>query len=419
MPRTLLIRIVVAIILCIFIDTVLSIQSHNFLSLPNVYSGSTPYKGVPFGSENVTIPLRTQRDIALNVTIDRHLWPALNMGRSFFRSDYSAQRLSEVELVMRMGYRRLVLDIFWDASRRNWQLCPENVPATSLQQASTQNLDIGSVKCAPWYTFRHFMDSVNHYLTSTDLATSPADTDLLFLVLNLYQLNGTSNDNSTNISISNHNITSTATNNNETASSLRDTILSAIVNAENNAPRIYAPRNLTTTAWPSWFYLIRQRVQLLVGVGDNNLPSDTNYNLTNDADILFNETQLGAWLVNATNACVDHNNTAVTALSWAYAQQDNDTFDYNTVLSAVQCGYSPYFVAYSESNDLADRILATLWSWDVHEPRVNLNNEVPRCAMVQQWNGRWRAGDCTQLLRAACRHKDNPDKVILLTNFLG
>lgn len=31
--------------------------------------------------------------------------------------------------------------------------------------------------------------------------------------------------------------------------------------------------------------------------------------------------------------------------------------------------------------------------------------------MIQEWNGRWRAGDCTTLLRVACRHVDDTSKV--------
>lgn len=495
----------------------------NRLSLPTTYTGDTPYKGYSFRSSNLTLPLRIQRDIAMNVTIDRHLWPALDLSNAYFGNDYSAQRLSDVEQVLYMGYRRLVVDIYWDSKNRNWQLCPQPITTNmssltaslhtnlnnrtsssststtttsitnettttlsnvhnhlvfhngtfALSRAELDDVQLDSVRCAPWYNFRHFMDSVNHFLTTADLSNAPEETDLIFIILNLHQLDSSSNING-----------------NDTASSISRTIKEAIVSADNNAPRIYTPANLTrdrrnltdsfgttgmpyyqpsidpetgaltsNTAWPPWYYLIERRVQLLVGFGYNHLPVNTNYNVTDDADMIFNATELGAgWYMNEMNLtdmqamqwsdCArpgNHtfmlpsgNETAVsqsqpqpgdTLLSWSWANMNDhvSAFDYDSTLQAVQCGYSPYFTQrnYTQPNDtysandtrhLADNILGTIWSWDVNQPEVK---NTPQCAMMQQWNGRWRTGDCTKLLRVACRRYNDPNKWMLTSTFVS
>ncbi|KAI9485094.1 hypothetical protein BDB00DRAFT_851441 [Zychaea mexicana] len=500
------------------------------LQLPDTYTDNTPYRGLDFTSTNVTVPLRTQRDIGLNVTIDRWLWPAIDLKGAYFGNDYSAQKLSHVEEVMYMGYRRLVVDLYWDPDRRTWQLCPIKLPSSAFSKRSnnehastnttngmsssttpigaaaatrkdnnsaakqheastfghfvnklvpisTEDVDVGQYKCAPWYTFRHFMDSVNHYLQATDLSTLPSETNLMFLILNLHQFDSSSSSNDGG---------------SDDASSLRDVIRSAVVGTDRNTSRLYTPNDLirdrsnltasfgvqgtpyyepsidpetgaltSATAWPTLIYLIQRDIQLLVGFGYNDLPSNTNYDVARDQDTLFNATQLGAgWYMNEVNLtdmdamgwanCArPANNTFVlptgnettvspshpgpsdTLLSWSWAYMNdryNDTrFTYNKTLEAVQCGYSPYFTNHNYTDDnagysvndtthLADNILGTIWSWDVGEPKINNN---PHCAMIQRSNGRWKAGDCTELLRVACRQQNDPNKWMLTSTYVS
>ncbi|KAG2224064.1 hypothetical protein INT45_004945 [Circinella minor] len=514
------------------------------LQLPDTYSGNTPYKGLGFDSTNITVPLRTQRDIGLNVTIDRWLWPAIDLKAAYFGNDYSAQKLSHVEELMYMGYRRLVVDLYWDPDRHTWQLCPDKLPSLSVPQKSKrtdnnnnenrmvhtatppspttteklllssprkshnsvnslptlstghtvnklvplsqEDVNIGQYKCAPWYTFQHFMDSVNYYVTATDVSTAPEDTNLLFLILNLHQLQSNNNNDNNNNDDDGEN------------ESLRDILRSAIDSTYRNTSRLYTPddlihdrHNLTASfgltgeedqqiivdpatgaiasdsAWPTFIYLMQRDIQLLVGFGSIDLPSDTNYKyLEQDRSTIFNSTQLGAgWYMNQVNLTnmeamgwedcarpanntyvlpMENNETSVslpslqqpepdgTVLSWSWIYMNdhgnNPGFSYNTTMKAVQCGYSPYFLKnnYTDDNNadysvndtahLSDNILGTIWSWDIGEPKISSN---PHCAMVQRWNGRWRAGDCTELLRVSCRHKNNPNKWILTQTYVS
>ncbi|KAI8393712.1 uncharacterized protein BYT42DRAFT_609483 [Radiomyces spectabilis] len=448
------------------------------LSLPNTYLGSTPYQGLSFTSPNITSALRIQRDIALNVTIDRIHWPAIHLA-SYFDRDYSAENIQTVENLLVMGYQRLVLDIYWDASRATWQLCPEVMPVTATDDDHDRNTNlrrVGRYNCSPSTSFRQFMEAVNNYLLMTDLSTDSANTHLIFLILNLHSLNGTSGA----YALKPEKISS------NDDSSLSNIIQSAIDRSVNNSPRYYTPRNLTdnrrnvngsfyvdgmpyplpsrtdhndpSPAWPAWGYLVERNVQLLVGFGKNNLPNGSNYDISDDRDIIFDPEVLGAGSrmekvtlkdMNATgwadcnrpgNTTVmipaDGNSThwqppsqqaSVLSWSWSFMMDGQDRFTYDTALHATECGYSPYFTAsnYSEKgssysvNDtghFADNILSSIWSWEVGEPRTSGNLH---CAMIQRWNGRWRAGDCTHLLRVACRHVNDANEWVLTPTFFS
>ncbi|ORY88540.1 hypothetical protein BCR43DRAFT_567277 [Syncephalastrum racemosum] len=396
-------------------------------SLPSVYTGATPYQGLYFDSTNVTIPLRTQRDLLVrNVTIDRGLWPALSLS-SYFGTDFSAQKLSDVEQVLWMGYSRIILDLYWDAGNTQWQLCPFSIPVQQSSSSSntTDDVQLGKYKCAPWYTFHHFMDAVNQFLTSTDLGTSPSDTNILFLILNLHEVNTSSSSgsasslpvNTPSAFIANSTTPSTSSGSSSVA---RDTVTDSTTHP--NLP------------WPNWLDLVKQGVQLLVGFGENTLP-DHAYDTSQDADTIFNSTDLrtGWYMHTAANLtqlsspdCALPRNTSLENTTyaspydpWPYLRDTRSApFTYNTIQKAVNCGYSPFFTAsnYTASNATfavndtahwADNVLGSIWTWDVSEPKMGTN---PRCAMMQEWNGRWRAGDCTTLLRVACRHVNDTSK---------
>ncbi|ORY93732.1 hypothetical protein BCR43DRAFT_526188 [Syncephalastrum racemosum] len=446
-------------------------------SLPSVYTGATPYQGLYFDSTNVTIPLRTQRDLLVrNVTIDRGLWPALSLS-SYFGTDFSAQKLSDVEQVLWMGYSRIILDLYWDAGNTQWQLCPFSIPVQQSSSSSntTDDVQLGKYKCAPWYTFHHFMDAVNQFLTSTDLGTSPSDTNILFLILNLHEVNTSSSSgsasslpvNTPSAFIANSTTPSTSSGSSsvarDTVTGLHAIISSAVISSDRDAPRYYTPQNLSNDRqnltfhasnstdstthpnlpWPNWLDLVKQGVQLLVGFGENTLP-DHAYDTSQDADTIFNSTDLrtGWYMHTAANLtqlsspdCALPRNTSLENTTyaspydpWPYLRDTRSApFTYNTIQKAVNCGYSPFFTAsnYTASNATfavndtahwADNVLGSIWTWDVSEPKMGTN---PRCAMMQEWNGRWRAGDCTTLLRVACRHVNDTSKWVLTGTYVS
>ncbi|KAL7327253.1 hypothetical protein PS15p_209471 [Mucor circinelloides] len=401
---------------------------------PFKYLGDTPYQNITFNSPNITTAMRIQRDIAMNVTIDQLVWPALELSTAFFGKDYSTHRLSQVDNVLIMGYKRLVVDLYWDPVDLDWQLCPFSIKHNATATTSTATDDVSLPNgyiCASKFKFSNLLETVNDYLVSTEVSRSPFKTDLVFLVLNLHDLSS--------------NVTETAT---KSDSNLGQIIRKSITPSTALLPRIYTPSNLTLdrvnisatfyahgrepyfpiikqtaaqVSWPQWLYLIQERVQLMVGYGTIANSENSTFRLTMyDNNTIFSSDSVGG-LMNATET------TCVNDDSWAFVDDDQTPFTYESALHLTECGYSPYFTQsnYSDpftiysavdSGHLADNVLSTIWSWDVNEPA---NNEELRCAAIKKSNGRWEATDCANQYRAACRRADNPSAWLLTENTLN
>lgn len=345
------------------------------------YEAAAPYQGPEFTKQSITSALRSQRDLAMNISINRIQWPAINLESSFFGNNYTDAKLQDIGSLLSTGYRRLVLDIYWRSDRGNWQLCPVNIPDSDFPQrlaltpelgkeVSAQHhnvthsfqpltsppsgsltissianeatpskplvtkdglfrkavklqadVTISSFTCTPWITFRHFMQSIDIYLASVNPQTDSENTDLFFLILNLHNLNAT---NTTTPNSVNTNTTWIEGMSANQSLSLWETIDSTLGKSVSRTSKVYTPQNLTTdrdnltasfnttgipyfiakpssspntlttdSGWPPWLYLIQKNIQLLVGFGDNLLPSNTNYNVADDASYIFDQSALG------------------------------------------------------------------------------------------------------------------------------
>ncbi|KAI8642642.1 hypothetical protein BD408DRAFT_402524 [Parasitella parasitica] len=375
----------------------------------------------------------------MNVTIDQLVWPALELSTAFFGRDYSKKKLSEVDNVLIMGYKRLVVDLYWDPIELDWQLCPFSIHGndTTTQAASGDITLPNGYICASNFKFSNFLDTVNDYLVSTEVSRSPFKTDIAFLVLNLHDL-------STNAS-------ETA----KTDSNLGQIIRKSITPNSALLPRIYTPSNLTVdrinisasfyahgrepyfpiikqqtaqVSWPQWLYLIEEKVQLMIGYGIVPSSENTTFRLSMyDNNTIFSSNSLGG-LMNATES------TCLSDGSWIFIDDEELPFSYESALQLLrthmqktECGYSPYFTRSNYSNahsiysavdsgHLADNVLSTIWSWDVNEPA---NNNELRCAAIKKSNGRWQANDCADQYRAACRKANNPSAWVLTKNTLS
>jgi hypothetical protein len=309
--------------------------------VPNKYLGDTPYQNQSFQSNNITTALRIQRDIASNVTLDYWLWPALSLSTAYFGNDYSVQKLEQIDQLLLMGYRRLILDIYWNQG--NWHLCP----VSSLQNKTAA--DANRYTCDAQASFETFMELINDYLVATDGSVNSRDTTIVSLVLNLHQL-----DNST---------AQTPT------SQLGYIVSNRISKTTNLQPRIYTPLNLSqyiadagndatvtnhsiadiTSAfqktstnqqlWPHWIYLIQRKVQLLVSVGDNHLPVTSAYRLsTLDQQVLFPTNSIS----NVTSDVSMMKQDCVNNLSiqpWSFADDNSNIFTFETARQAVSSFY--------------------------------------------------------------------------------
>lgn len=312
---------------------------------PYTYLGDTPYQNITFNSPNITKAMRIQRDIAMNITIDQLIWPALDLSTAFFGKDYSTQRLSQVDNALVMGYKRLVVDLYWDPKDLDWQLCPLSTHHNATILASGDiSLPNGYI-CASNFKFSNFLDTVNDYLVSTEVSRSPFKTDLVFLVLNLHDLGSSSPSSSS---------TNDTT---KTDSNLGQIIQNAITSNTALLPRIYTPSNLTVDrtnisasfyahgrepyfpiirqqaaqiAWPQWLYLIEKKVQLMVGYGTIPTTGNTTFRLTMfDNNTIFSSESVGGLMNTTETTCVNDG-------SWAFVDDDKTPFSYESALNLVR-----------------------------------------------------------------------------------
>ncbi|KAI9487529.1 MAG: hypothetical protein EXX96DRAFT_82787 [Benjaminiella poitrasii] len=390
------------------------------------YLGDTPYQNQKSTSSSIMTALRVQRDIAMNITIDQLIWPSLELSTVFFGKDYSVQQLSKVENVLRMGYKRLVVDIYWDPSRYDWQLCPLDLKTNNSDTSIDISLPDGYV-CSSNSKLSHFLEVVSDYLTSTETGKTSKSTDIVFLILNLHELDSSA---------------TTINNSNRSTIDMHDSNLSKIIHdsispyssSSVQMSRIYTPLNLsddrvslftssyndnlsysqqanntTDNIWPQWLYLIENKVQLMVGFG--TLPSGpTSFHLSSED----NNTIFDAQALNGIMNMTVETQCPSTA-SWSFISDRETPFTYASALNVTECNYSPYFTygnyssnhsIYSadDSGHLEDNVLSTIWSWAVNEPSDNYDL---RCAAISKETGRWAASDCTSQYRTACRHSHN------------
>ncbi|OJD31977.1 lectin c-type domain protein [Diplodia corticola] len=80
-----------------------------------------------------SIALLSQRDLALAVPINYVTLPAVSLTEACFAQrqydDDAARRC--LSNLLAVGFRRLTVDLYWDAGRGFWSLCPEQIPESA------------------------------------------------------------------------------------------------------------------------------------------------------------------------------------------------------------------------------------------------------------------------------------------------
>ncbi|KAF2684184.1 hypothetical protein K458DRAFT_367697 [Lentithecium fluviatile CBS 122367] len=73
---------------------------------------------------------RTQRDVGLLIPINYLISPAVSLRAACFGSnqyeDFSFQKC--VSNLLAVGFRKFIVDVYWDAGRSEWSLCPAEIP---------------------------------------------------------------------------------------------------------------------------------------------------------------------------------------------------------------------------------------------------------------------------------------------------
>lgn len=252
---------------------------------PTVYLGDTPYQYIPV--HNMSTALRIQRDIAMNVTLDQFMWPALDISSAFLGNQ---SLLGLPHLPLSMGYKRLMMNIYYNPILSDWQLCP---------QIECKNIRLS-----------HFIKAVDDYLISTQLNGASTHTDIISLIFHLNSL-------TPNLTIT---------------TNLASILKEGLSLATNGKSRIYSPLNLTNAhrqmqvkkTWPQWIDLVQNKAQLLLAFG--NISSSI---ILSDIDqqVLFNS--LGQ--ISSLNTMDCSRET-----SWDFVSDQSSAFSYASAMNVVK-----------------------------------------------------------------------------------
>ena len=113
-----------------------------------------------------TIAYRTQRDIALDVSIDEVTGIGVSLNRLVFdKKGYSRGSTEDVITLLNSGVQTLMIDLYWNQFTGKWQLCP--VPfAGNVTTNATEVKDFswnGKVaRCQASFTVDYLMQQIKN-----------------------------------------------------------------------------------------------------------------------------------------------------------------------------------------------------------------------------------------------------------------
>lgn len=149
-----------------------------------------------------TIVSRTQRDLALDISIDEVTGVGVSLNRLVFdKKGYSRGSTEDVITLLKAGVQTLMIDLYWNQFTRKWQLCP--VPfagnvTTNATEVKGFSWNGKVARCEAAFTVGYLMQQIKNYFSSTN---SKLNATLLELMFNLHlirsdpiDLNGSSND---------------------------------------------------------------------------------------------------------------------------------------------------------------------------------------------------------------------------------
>lgn len=371
--------------------------------------------------------------------------------------------------LLTIGFRRFIIDIYWSHSNQKWLLCPVSIPSGSTTDESSYKL--GSYTCSSSFDLATITDVLRSYIQSS---SADIDSTLLYVVLNVHAAADSNNPDQPAPTLSSAELPSGSfllgeiTNNaldvfiytppelaedrnnlNESwyhGTSSRTTVLQGYFTTNMNAENILS----TQDGWPCQAYLINKLAKrLILGRGSID-PQLQGYNVSGDDAYIFPADYIEDVIDVSTTS--DENglqsgcfyNPQITTLknmnsSWAVSTLggiSSNTSSSTALLlrNYTACGISPVInqtlggqTANIEVDPYRNMSLSSMWSWAVGEPRnasslpgyeeIAANNDILRCAMLDPTpNGHWRAGNCSDTYRAACRVDSNPYSWVLSNN---
>ncbi|CAL5869873.1 uncharacterized protein PFLUO_LOCUS4104 [Penicillium psychrofluorescens] len=441
--------------------------------------------------------LLSERDVAGQIPINFVTSPAVTLSAACFGNGIYDEKAAAkcISNLLAVGYRRLILDIYWSVERRTWTFCPVIIPARAAVEDPPESSPTPTVAKSPSNTsdageapVTDHDDShgdtvyeLGKYRCTDDLdlytlaevlvayfqdTTTDLEVYTTYLVLNLHVAANNSAPNEPASAISGDQMPSSQS---ERAGSyleeaLREFLYSPVELAQDRSnlneswygvEQSYMPiteyytlheddsgQHSTPDGWPSSKYIqLAKRDRVLIEYGTID-PQLSAYDLSQDEDFVFppgyltsgvaiSESQNGS----VTSGCLYHAGAVKVSQansSWALASHlpvirnssTENTMDAltNTISGITACGISPVLnqTLFNETADTnvahyRNVSLSAAWAWAIGEPRgaAYLGGEdasqIDRCAVMDMsLKGRWRATNCSDVRRAACRVDQSP-----------
>ncbi|KAJ6086261.1 hypothetical protein N7486_010542 [Penicillium sp. IBT 16267x] len=453
--------------------------------------------------------LLSERDVAGQIPINFVTNPAVSLTAACFGDGlYDKTAASKcISNLLSVGYRRLILDIYWSVESRTWTFCPVNIPTTAdvtlsaytstvsspsttsiVASTSTETASVSTTTEAADATVTGYLDSqddtvyeLGPYRCTNELdlytisqvlvgyfqsTTSRDETYTTWLALNLHVAGSDSAPTEPASTVTGDDLPKTET---ERAGAylgtvLRDYIYTPAKLAEDRSnlneswyevDESYMPileyytihtdtsgQQSTPDGWPSTKYIqFAKQDRILIEYGSVD-PQLAEYDLSQDEDHIFSPHYMssGVKISTAENGTVtsgclyEPGATAISQAnsSWAISQIPvTDGLSTESTMGSVAdiiagitaCGMSPMLnsTLFDQSADAAvehyrNVSLSSSWAWAVGEPQgadtgggTNDEPAFDRCSIMDlSLKGRWRATNCTEVRRGACRVGNSP-----------
>lgn len=380
-------------------------------------------------------------------------------GDNVFERDSAGKCISNL---LAVGYRRLSIDVYWTHKHRKWTLCPATIPfgPPTYSNSSGSLYQLGPYACSDGLDLASAVDVLLGYFEHTN---SQVNVYTTYLILNLHAAASDSAPDQPAAALSGPEFPA----NTESVGTVLDQSLgtyiyrpSELANERSNlnnswlqVDEKYRPivqyitihedakgRQSTPDGWPCSKYvqLAKQR-RVLLGFGSID-PQLKGLNLSVDSNILFPPSYLTTHQKVTTTSdytlksgCLyrpEASQVSQINSSWAISNRipipDNPQSPYwlqqlsTMVVNQTSCGLSPFLNNTLLNSSAATDVtvyrnvsLSSSWAWATGEPGDSTqpagDKGKNRCAVMDvSLAGHWRAANCSDVRRTACRVNEMP-----------
>ncbi|KAJ5554762.1 hypothetical protein N7535_007208 [Penicillium sp. DV-2018c] len=419
--------------------------------------------------------LLSERDVAGQIPLNYVTNPAVSLSSACFGNrvyDRTAAAKCFSNLLA-VGYRRLIVDLYWSVSRRTWSFCPVSIPMNASTAASVQDshrhtlYTLGSYKCTDDldpYTLAdvlvgYFRDTNNqltvytaYLLLNLHVAASDSKPDEPIGALSPAEMPSESERVGSIIGMalgdfiySPAQLASDRSNLNDSWFGVEPSYMP--ITQYFTVHEDEAGIQSTPDGWPSSKYIqLAKRDQVLVEYGSVD-PQLANYNISTEDNLVFPPGHLSNQfnISTSTNGSLTSGclyvpgatHVSQTNSSWAMADHlpvpDNLSTEetmasvMNVLSGITACGMSPTLdtTLFGQTADenvehYRNISLSSSWAWAIGEPH-DANYEggdgdpkYDRCAIMDlTLDGHWRSTNCTEQRHGACRVGNSPFSWVL------